>query len=91
MRAPKTPAGGRRALYGAAALFFLAFSALLGADRYIWGHTLHSAPFYLRAAERCGEFLLPGILAFLAAWRPGVPGGGRPARRCWPCWRRPRC
>lgn len=92
MRAPKTPAGGRRALYGAAALFFLAFSVLLGVDRYIWGHTLRSAPFYLRAAERCGEFLLPGILAFLAAWasrRPrgwtschggaGPAGGGRAA------------
>lgn len=75
MRAPKTPAGGRRALYGAAALFFLAFSVLLGVDRYIWGHTLRSAPFYLRAAERCGEFLLPGILAFLAAWASRRPRG----------------
>ena len=75
MRAPKTPAGGRRALYGAAALFLLAFSVLLGVDRYIWGHTLRSASFYLRAAERCGEFLLPGILAFLAAWASRRPRG----------------
>lgn len=57
----------RKPLYAASGLFLLAFLALLGADWYVWGHTLNSAPFYLRALERCLEFLLPGVVVFLAA------------------------
>ncbi|MDO4315425.1 MAG: hypothetical protein Q4C45_06575 [Oscillospiraceae bacterium] len=61
------PADGRKALYAVSGLFLAAFFILLGADWYVWGHGLHSAPFYLRALERCLEFLLLGGVVFLAA------------------------
>lgn len=58
---------GRRSLYVVSTLFLLAFCASLGIDRYVWTHTLNSAPFYLRVLERCLTLLLPGIIVFLAA------------------------
>lgn len=58
---------GRRPLYLVSGLFLLAFCALLGGDWYVWRHTLNSAPFCLRALERCLTFLLPGGILFLAA------------------------
>lgn len=58
---------GRKPLCFVSGLFLLAFLTLLGADWYVWRHTLNSAPFYLRVLERCLTFLIPGGIVLLAA------------------------
>ena len=53
--------------YGAVLLLVIGFCVRVGADFYEYNEMTYSAPFYVFLIVRGLEFLLPGLLLFLAA------------------------
>ena len=55
-------------LYVVSLLLAVGFCIRLGVDWYVYNTTLNSAPFWLWAAVRAVEFLLPAAILAIAAW-----------------------
>lgn len=53
--------------YGAVLLLVIGFCVGLGADLYEYDEMVYSAPFYVFVMVRGLEFLLPGLVLFVAA------------------------
>lgn len=54
-------------MYGISALLLIGFCIRTAADYLQYSSTFTSAPFYLWVIVRAVEFILPGIIVFIAA------------------------